>query len=188
LHCLFTFGFEYRGSASAGILSMGYAASPFHASILIEDASKFAEKVTVYTNGDPVLAEAIKEKVPSNKTVFDSRVIIGLTNGSGESSGITIVFEDGESQTEDFIVHQPPTRINPEIVEQLGLELDARGDIVTKGPFYQTTVPGVFAAGDYASPFKIIPNAMLMGANAGAEIARELPRRLTGNPVDRFKD
>ncbi|KAG9230920.1 hypothetical protein BJ875DRAFT_487493 [Amylocarpus encephaloides] len=181
-HCLFTFGLEHRGSASAGILSMGYAANPFHASILIEDARKFAEIITVYTNGDVVLANKIQDTgVPD--ILFDHRKIRRL-GSARDGPGITIDFEEGETKLEDFIVHQPPTRVNPAIVEQLGLKLDARGDIMTTPPFYETNVEGVFAAGDCASPFKMIANAMLMGANAGAGIARQLPRSITGNRVD----
>jgi thioredoxin reductase len=91
---------------------------------------------------------------------------------------LNIEFEDGHIKEEDFLVHQPGTKVNPSFVDQLGLELNERGDVVTKMPFYHTNVDGVFAAGDCASPFKIISNAVLMGANAGAGIARQLPTRV----------
>jgi pyruvate/2-oxoglutarate dehydrogenase complex dihydrolipoamide dehydrogenase (E3) component len=58
---------------------------------------------------------------------------------------------------------------------------------VTEMPFYETNVSRFFAAGDCASPFKMIPNAMFQGSNAGAGIARELPRRVTNHEVDRVR-
>ncbi|KAF1950199.1 hypothetical protein CC80DRAFT_427527, partial [Byssothecium circinans] len=89
----------------------------------------------------------------------------------------------GSDRIETFFVHQPATKVNKGLVGQLGLETNVRGDIVTRMPFYQTNVSGVFAAGDSASPFKMIPNAIFQGSNAGAGIARELPRRVTGHMV-----
>ncbi|OCL14892.1 FAD/NAD(P)-binding domain-containing protein [Glonium stellatum] len=181
-HCLFTFGFEHRGSSSAGILAMGHAASPMHANILVGDARKFAETITVYTNGDGDLADAIKNVKTSNETMFDTRRIRRMIK---RSSGVILEFEDGEMKEEQFLVHQPSTKVNPAIVKQLGLQLNERGDLVIKMPFYQTNVPGVFAAGDCASPFKLIANAVLMGTNAGAGIARELPISVTRNSINR---
>lgn len=183
LHCLFTFGFEHRGSSSAGILAVGFAGSPFHSNILVDDARKFTNKVTIYTNGDEDLLRGIQSAAVHNDTRYDSRKIKGFMK---QAQSILLEFEDGETAEEAFIVHQPGTRVNPSFVEQLGLDLNERGDIVTKMPFYQTSAEGVFAAGDCASPFKIISNAVLMGANAGAGIARELPTRLTGNTVNRL--
>lgn len=182
-HCLFTFGWEHRGSSSAGILASGFAGIPFHASILIDDARKFAEKITIYTHGNQKLAEDIRDAARDNATLYDARKIIRMEK---LPDGVLIEFEDGEIKEEAFIVHQPSTRVNPAFVEQLDLKLNERGDIITKMPFHQTNVPGVYAAGDCASPFKIIANAMLMGANAGAGLARELSVRVTGHPIDRL--
>jgi thioredoxin reductase len=129
------------------------------------------------------LAEEIQAMVSYNDTIYETRKIKKFTQ---RPKSLVIEFEDGDTKEESFLVHQASTRVNRASVEQLGLELNERGDIVTKMPFYQTNIGGVFAAGDCASPFKIIANAVLMGANAGAGIARELPARVTGNEVDRL--
>ncbi|KAI0542848.1 hypothetical protein GGR58DRAFT_83 [Xylaria digitata] len=188
LHCLFTRGLEFKGSHSAGLLAMGLAGTPHHAAMLVEDAQKFANIVTVYTNGDAQLGVGIRkalcERGEENPRIDDRKIVQLLRDPTGVS--ITIVFEDGEMATEGFLVHQPDTRANLEIVSQLGLETNERNDIVTRMPFYQTNVAGIFAAGDCASPFKMIPNAIFQGSNAGAGIARELPRRVTNNQADRL--
>jgi thioredoxin reductase len=180
---LFTFGFDHRGSSSAGILAVGFAGNPMHANILVDDVRKFTNKITIYTNGNDQLAQGIRKAASYNDTLYDDRKIKSFIR---QEKSVVIEFEDGEKTEEDFIVHQPATRVNPLFVKQLGLELNERGDIITKMPFYQTSAQGVFAAGDCASPFKIISNAVLMGANAGAGIARELPTRVTGNVIDRL--
>lgn len=166
---------------------MGLAGTPLHAAMLVEDAQKFASIITVYTNGDAQLGvgimKALRERGEENPIIDNRKIGRLLRDPTGVS--ITIVFEDGEMATEGFLVHQPNTRANVEIVSQLGLETNERNDIATRMPFYQTNVAGVFAAGDCASPFKMIPNAIFQGSNAGAGIARELPRRVTNNQVDR---
>ncbi|RWA08684.1 hypothetical protein EKO27_g6428 [Xylaria grammica] len=188
LHCLFTRGLEFKGSPSAGLLAMGLAGAPHHAAMLVEDAQKFAGTVTIYTNGDAQLGggirKALLERGEENPIIDNRKIIRLLRDPAGVS--ITIVLEDGEMTTESFLVHQPDTRANSEIVKQLGLKTNERNDIVTKMPFYQTSVAGIFAAGDCASPFKMIPNAIFQGSNAGAGIARELPRRVTNNEVNRL--
>lgn len=171
---------------------MGLAGSPFHAAMLMEDAQKFAEEVTVYTNGNQKLGEEIRTSLSKrghSGIKLDNRKFVNLTRdpvGIAGSGGISIQFEDEETQVQDFLVHQPYTRPNPHIVKQLGLETNERNDIVTRMPFYQTNVSGIFAAGDCASPFKMIANGIFQGSNAGAGIARELPRRLTGHAVHRL--
>ncbi|KAH8890009.1 FAD/NAD(P)-binding domain-containing protein [Thozetella sp. PMI_491] len=167
LHCLFTRGLEFKGSRSAGLLAEGLTGSPFHAAMLVEDAQKFVHTVTTVH--------------------VDDREITQLSKASA-GSGIKIHLDNDEVKAESCLVRQPATQASPEIVRQLGLECNERGDIIGKMPFQHTNVPGVFAAGDSASPFKVVPNALFQGSNPGAGIARELPRRVTGHEADRIKE
>ena len=48
------------------------------------------------------------------------------------------------------------------------------GVIKTSQPFYETTVPGVFAVGDCASHMPVIVNAMAMGAFAASGLVAQL--------------
>ncbi|GAW14662.1 hypothetical protein ANO14919_040650 [Xylariales sp. No.14919] len=189
LHCLFTRGLEFKGSRSAGLLAVGLMGTPHHAAMLVEDAQKFADTVTVYTNGDARLGEGIRkalaERGEENFIIESRRIVRLLRDPAGVS--ITIVLDGGAMATEGFLAHKPDTRVNLEITSQLGLETNERNEIVTKNPFSQTSVAGIFAAGDGASPFKTISNAIFQGSNAGAGIARELPRRVTNNGADRLQ-
>ena len=181
---MFTFGFEKRGSNNAGLLAQGSLSSLKHALMVTQDTLKFVDKVTIYTNDNPKLAEEMRSALVANaltRSVEVNNLIVEKLSGSRSGSSITVELQDGTTKTENFLVHQPIARPPPWVVEQLGLELDIMGNIKTNGFFYQTNVSGVFAAGDCASPFKIIPNALLTGANAAAGIARELPRSVTGN-------
>lgn len=71
-------------------------------------------------------------------------------------------------------VHKPKSEVNGPFVEQLGLEIAETGVIKTSPPTYETTVPGVFAAGDCASPIPAVSNALAMGAFVAAGLAMQL--------------
>ena len=176
---MFTFGYEVAGSARAGILAREALGNAFHASMLVNDTLKFANEVTVYTDDKPALARDIGERIRGTRAKVDDRKVLGLKR-EGDEMIVELKGKGNEengSLTENFLVHQPNTEMDKTLVEQLGLELDERGDIANRPPFFHTNVAGVFAAGDCASPFKIIPAALFMGANAGAGIARELPAK-----------
>ena len=178
---MFQFGYEKRGAPSAGLLALDGLANPLHSVKLAGDAHKFVDTVTIYTNANPDLAAEISLSLHTPDIHVDDREISRLVPAPGaskasSSSEISIVFATGETVTESFLVHRPLTKLKRTLPEQLGLEYGAVGEIKTSPPFCQTNVEGVFAAGDCASMMKIIPNAISMGAYAGAGMARELPK------------
>ncbi len=59
------------------------------------------------------------------------------------------------------------------LVEQMGVELDARGNVKT-GKDYQSSVPGVFAAGDMRRGQSLVVWAIAEGRQAAASIHRHL--------------
>jgi thioredoxin reductase len=179
---MFQFGFEHRGVEHAGLLAVDGLANVFHASMLADDGNKFASKITIYTNSNPALKDELSKAIQTADITLDDRKIVALSEGPNGAE-VKIDFGDGSSAIEGFIIHRPDTELDRTLVDQLGLQISDRGDIVTMPPFCQTDVPGVYAAGDCASPAKIIPNALSMGAYAGCGISRELPRRVTGNAV-----
>ncbi|KAF2446671.1 FAD/NAD(P)-binding domain-containing protein [Karstenula rhodostoma CBS 690.94] len=180
--CMFQFGYEHRGTQSAGLLAVDGLANVFHATMLADDGNKYADKMTVYTNNDPHLATEISAALQTSDITVDDRKIKALCPGP-EGAQVKIDFEDGSSTIEGFIVHRPDTELDRLLIDQLGLDISDRGDIEVMPPFCQTSVPGVYAAGDCASPAKIIPNAISMGAYAGCGLARELPNRVTRHVV-----
>ena len=103
----------------------------------------------------------------------------GTAAASSSASEIIIEFINGERAVEGFLVHGPLTVFDRSIPEQLGLEYGPVGEVRTLPPFCHTNMEGVYAAGDRASMMKMVPNAINMGAYAGAGIARELPKRAT---------
>jgi thioredoxin reductase len=171
---MFCFGYEQSGSPSAGLLATGMLANPMHAIINAKDALKFVDHVTIYTDSNEELKQQLSDKLIEGMST-DSRSVTTI-RGSKEQTGLYLDFDDGESQHLAFLVHKPDMKLSSSLVEDLGLETVPGIGIKVSPPFNQTSVEGVFAAGDCCSPMRIIPNAMSMGSSAGCGLARQLPK------------
>jgi thioredoxin reductase len=174
--CLFQFGYEERGSESAGILVVSKLAAHVPQTLkLAGDANKFAKNIVLYTNGNDDAASQLETLLEgSTKYQIDKRPIKKLVKGSNRAE-VVVEFTDGEKKTENFLVHQPFTKLSGSLPEQLSLEMTPFGDIKTAHPFPATNVPRIYAAGDCASPFKNATMAIASGICAGNGIARDIP-------------
>lgn len=110
---------------------------------------------------------------------MESREIAKLVKGDRGAEVIVQLAGDDE-QRQAFLGHKPRNRMNGPWADQLGLEMALSGDPKVTPPFFATSVPGVFACGDLSSPLKIVPNAMLSGAAAGAGACAELQAQMMG--------
>ncbi|GAB1317428.1 Thioredoxin reductase [Madurella fahalii] len=174
-HCLFCDGFEDRGSASAGVLAIGDVAKPPPALHLSRMAKRLAKKVVVYTNGASELSEQIAAALGNDPViVLDNRRVTRLEKVNEDSSETIVHLEDGTKVSHGFVVHKPKNEVNGPFVKQLGVELNEMGVIKTTQPFYETTVPGVFAAGDCAAPMPAVSNALAMGAFVAGGLVAQL--------------
>ncbi|KAF2632084.1 FAD/NAD(P)-binding domain-containing protein [Macroventuria anomochaeta] len=179
--CLACDGFEQRGTP-IGILEFKHPSQ----SHLVQVAKSFDDRITIFSNGtipdDPPVQQGLKVSKAFGAKV-DSRIITRLiNNGPSHEDGVTIEFETGEPVTLGFIVHRPDTvNRSQHLIDQLGIEtVDAAmgGHIkITNPMFNETSVRGVFAAGDTMVIMKQVAIAMAeglkAGAGAGMQIAQE---------------
>lgn len=89
-------------------------------------------------------------------------------------SNVIVEFEDGTEETFGIIAHKPRSRLNGPWAEQLGVELTPGLDLKVNPPFNETSVHGVFAAGDCASPFKAVASGVSMGMFAANGAAMQV--------------
>ncbi|KAJ5190858.1 Pyridine nucleotide-disulfide oxidoreductase class-II [Penicillium longicatenatum] len=176
-HCLFCHGFEERGCETAAVLAIGDMANVMPAMHVARMARRFATTVTIYTHGAQELTQALEKASDGTGIRVDSRPIARLVKGQGKSD-VEVAFEDGTQRMEGFLVHKPKTEINGPFAEQLGLHLSSDGDIKTTEPFYSTSIPGVFAAGDCAGPMKAVVTAMSSGTLVAGGLAGQLQAEL----------
>ncbi|XRM44153.1 hypothetical protein ABZX51_007298 [Aspergillus tubingensis] len=185
-HCLFCKGYEDRSAKRAGVLAIQSAANVPMAMHQAENAAQLAEQVTIYTNGQEALESQLATTLASqgSNTVckVDNREITGLElNGDvlSTSASVLVQLADGSQVEEAFIVHNPNTQVKSTFATQLGLDLTpsfvpGTGDIAAAAPFHQTSIRGVFAAGDCITPYKVVAGAISSGCNAAVAASAQL--------------
>lgn len=174
--CLGCDGYEQQGTP-IGILEM----SPM-AAHLVHMARNFDTRVTIFSNGPISTATPIQNALKIARAFgakVDQRKIKKLiNNGPSHLQGVTIEFEEGDAVTLGFIVHKPPT-VNraQDLIEQLGVETvpqEMGGHVAVKDMFNETSVRGVFAAGDTMVMMKQVAIAMSEGLKAAAGAGKQI--------------
>ncbi|RWA13622.1 hypothetical protein EKO27_g1493 [Xylaria grammica] len=176
-HCLFCHGYEERGASSAGILASGLLGNIMFTPAVSRMASRLAGIVNVYTDDNEALGAEIRAALKSTKKFHvENCKIKSLAKDpdvQGES-GVLVTLEDGTVNKEGFVAHAPDFELNGSFATDLGVELAPQGHINALPPFFNTNVPGVYAAGDCATPFKAVPTATMMGSFVAAGLAHSL--------------
>ncbi|OAK98813.1 FAD/NAD(P)-binding domain-containing protein [Phaeosphaeriaceae sp. SRC1lsM3a] len=189
--CLGCDGFEQRGTP-IGVLMFD---SPMHAH-LVQMATNFDSRVTIFSNGPVSTAEPIQKALTVARAFgakLDERKIKKLVNnGPSHTDGVTIKFEEGESVTLGFIVHKPATVNRAQhLVEQLGVETVEEamgGHIKTFNPmFNDTSVRGVFAAGDTMVAMKQVAIALAEGLKAAVGAGMQIGQEVSERKVKEFE-
>ncbi|KAI0198295.1 FAD/NAD(P)-binding domain-containing protein [Astrocystis sublimbata] len=175
-HCLFCKGYEERGGSSVGVLAVFPVVITPLVIHMAENAAQLGETVTIYTQGNEELTAQLQPVTSSSanfKTKIESRQIKRLVDNASAGS-VTVEFIDGTTKEEKFLVHNPLTSVQGPFVDQLGISLSPMGDINADAPAHQTSVRGVFAAGDCITPYKVIPGAISSGCNAAVAASTQL--------------
>ncbi|KAH6615087.1 hypothetical protein C7974DRAFT_403245 [Boeremia exigua] len=179
--CLACDGFEQRGTP-IGVLEFKHPSQ----SHLVQMTKAFDSRITIFSNGgisdDPPVQQALDVAKAFGAKVDSRKIVRLVNNGPTHAEGVTIEFEIGEPVTLGFIAHRPDTvNRSQHLIDQLGIEtVDPAmgGYIKVMNPiFNETSVRGVFAAGDTMVVMKQVAVAMAEGlkaaAGAGMQIAQE---------------
>ncbi|KAF2971139.1 hypothetical protein GQX73_g2439 [Xylaria multiplex] len=176
-HCLFCHGYEERGASSAGVFASGLLGNIMFGPAVSRMAGRLAGTVNVYTDGNEAVGAEIRAVLKSTKKFhIENRKVKSVTKDpdvQGEA-GVLVTLEDGTVNKEGFISHVPDFELNGSFATDLGVELAPQGHINALPPFFNTNVPGVFAAGDCATPLRSVPTATMMGSFVAAGLAHSL--------------
>lgn len=183
-HNLFAQGYYANPAAGhAGVLAMDWIAMPRFAFHLSHLSNQLAGAVTIYTNGNTNLTAQLEASLVNKPWRTDNRKIKKVALKTAGQPPMVITFEDETTVTEDFICHSPVSKLNgADFAQQLGLEINQTGDYAIFGSFQETSVKGVYAAGDTMTMFKALPNAVASGAQAAAGVAVALQEEKWGLP------
>jgi thioredoxin reductase len=163
-HCPYCDGWENRGSALA-VYDRGAEAMSFVPVVL-----GWSEDLVLCTDGPSGLSDRARDELEHNGVRIVETPIVRL-EGSGRLE--RIVFSDGSAIARDALfVHTSP-RGRSDLASQLGCGLTDYG-LVEVTPERETSISGVYAAGDAASRFHQIVVAAASGAEAAIMINRAL--------------
>jgi thioredoxin reductase len=131
----------------------------------------WSEDVVALTNGEHEIGEERRRQLATAGVRVEERTITRLV-AHGDALA-AIQFADGATLERDVLVAHPHQR-QVDLVRTLGVHLDARG-FVQVGEMRETSIAGIYAAGDAISPAQ----SAILGAAAGSFAAAAINRELT---------
>ncbi|MBC7518082.1 MAG: NAD(P)/FAD-dependent oxidoreductase [Microbacteriaceae bacterium] len=141
--------------------------------------SQFSDDIIVFTNGIGQISEPDAAALAARGILIDHRPLADVV---GDTTGLTgVVLTTGEIVPRTAAFMRPHYRLMQEYAASLGLAVGADGFLVVDADG-RTSAPGVYAAGDSASPG---PRQLIVAAGQGARVASALNRDLIGLPQQR---
>lgn len=176
-HCPFCHGFEARDKPLA-VLGGGVIS----AFLSLYLADRFSTDVVLCTNGPAAFPEDLTQKLHDRGVAVREEPVIAV---EGELDDLHVVFADGTRLHRGALFHKTATAQHSEFAADLGCERFEDG-CVRVDEFQQTTVPGVFAAGDLArqAAFPEAFTFVILGAADGARAAIKIDNELFRSDAD----
>jgi thioredoxin reductase len=134
----------------------------------------WSSEVTVFTGGRVAIADEARARLEQGGVTLEERPLRGLI---GDDRLTAVELADGGRLALEVLYMHPPQQ-QTALVRALGLGLDELG-YVKIDEQRQTTVPGIYAAGDLCTPMQGAVFAAAAGAFAGAMLNHGLTVELT---------
>lgn len=159
-HCPYCHGYEVAGQR-LGVLAFDATATRL-ANMIPEWGP-----TTFLTNGRVSLTASERDALEGRGVVIEDTAVSAVINGDEGAGGVRL--SDGRMIGLDALFILTPTRLASPLAGQLGCAIDdtAVGPTIRVDTLGQTTVPGVFAAGDAAQFDKSLAGAVASGRLAG---------------------
>ena len=147
LHCPYCHGYEVA-DRRLGVLAVGEAS--VHQALLLPD---WSADVTLFSNGALEPDAAQREALAARGVRVDARRVAGLLGDAPRLAGVRLEVPGGDVVVGlDALFTASRTRMASPLAEQLGCAFEEGpfGAVIRTGARQETTVHGVFAAGDAA--------------------------------------
>jgi thioredoxin reductase len=167
LHCPYCHGYEFSGQR-LGVLHV--SPMSLHQAMLIAEWGP----TTLYLNGASLPDDASLAQLHERGVAIEPAAV-GALQGEGDQLS-AIELTDGRTSGVDALYLGPRTRLNSDIAQRLGCELDEGrfGSIIRTDDAKMTTVSGVYAAGDITRDAHNVTWASADGVTAGMAVHRSL--------------
>jgi len=171
LHCFYCHGYEVAGRRLAVLATSDRA---LQTAILLPD---WSEAVTLFTNGVLSLSPEQLAELRRRGVSVEAKPVVAVLGEPPALSGLCL--DDGRIIPVDAVFTNSRTRMASPLAEQLGCEFDEgpSGAFIRTGADKQTTVSGVYAAGDAARPGHNASWAAADGVTAGISAHQSLALR-----------
>ncbi|AFD27861.1 NAD(P)/FAD-dependent oxidoreductase [Deinococcus gobiensis] len=167
LHCPYCHGYEVKGQR-LGVLSVG----PFstHQALLISDWGP----VTFFLNGQPAPDPVTLAKLSQRGIPIETELVAALEGQPPALSGVRLL--DGRLVPLDAVFLGSKLRFSSDLAQQLGCatEEGMQGLFLSTDASKQTSIPGVYAAGDIALRMANATLAAADGVLAGVSMHQSL--------------
>jgi thioredoxin reductase len=171
--CTYCHGYEERDRPLA-VLADGRTALAAVASVM-----KLSRDIVLCANGSSLAADDRRRLAGHAVRVLDAPLIRVV--GSGD--GITLEFEDGSRLRRSALFLKSQPRLASDLPMQLACRLNGPMRVVVDSA-WETSVSGVFAAGDIAAEKKFVAVAAASGAEAAVAIDGSLAQEDFGGQWD----
>lgn len=165
IHCPYCHGYEVSNQPTV-IIANGHEAYEYAKMI-----SNWTKNLTILTNGSSIISTEQILKLRSKGIKIIETEINKIKHQAGMVEAVLL--KDNTEIAVSVIYYRPPFTQKSTIYEQLGCELNPMG-LIQVNDFQQTTISGIYAAGDNCSPFRSVANAVAKGSFAGAMLNKEL--------------
>ena len=165
LHCPYCHGYEVKNK-KLGVLGngdMGYE--------LAKTICHWGKGLTLFTNGTSTLSPEEVQLLNHNDITIVENEITAIIHEDGYIKNIE--FEDTEPEPVEALFTQLPFIQQSDIPGKLGFECTENGFIKVSKTM-ETSIPGIYAAGDCLTLFRSVANAVAAGNKAGAMINKKL--------------
>ncbi len=169
IHCPYCHGYEVK-NVKTGVLGKGEGGFEFSRLI-----SNWTKDLTLLTNGPAGLSEDQWAKLRQHQIPVIEQEIERVMHTDGQIQAVK--FKDGESVSLTALYAPSPFEQSCPTPESLGCPLTSEGYLKTDS-FQETTIPGIYAAGDNASKMRTVSNAVSTGTVAGISISKKLIQEL----------
>jgi thioredoxin reductase len=167
-HCLYCDGFEYAGRPVAA-----YGKADKGADLAVMMKHWMAD-VVACSDGTEVSTEA-ERKLEQHNIPLRREPILSLEGAEGTLTKIR--FESGPDLERAGLFFSTGCHQASDLSRRLGCERDQKGGVVTDPLTEETSVPGVYVAGDVSRDVLLVAVAIAEGAKAAVAINKALLRR-----------
>ena len=178
-HCPFCHGWEVRERPLA-VLAPG--ADGVRLAVLLRS---WSDEVTLLADGPAELSDAEAAQLAAAGVVVDERPVAGVRGPGVELDAVA--FADGSQRACGGLLVFAPLRARSELAARLGAAVAAQqppgSEMLEVDALQQTTVPGLYAAGDVAAGMPSVANAIASGSRAAMGVVHDLAAAATAVPA-----